>query len=125
MKQLTIALAVTLAMLFAGPAHALVKVKSGQSITLTWQAHPASDIVAYEVHRADSVDGPWSLFATVTDAGHTVETLDLPEGGTVFALIAIDDVGNRGTLRPPSEVVLNDNIVEDWPGEITITVVAE
>ncbi len=121
----TLILALTLALLFASPAHALVKVASGQSINLTWQAHPSPDIVAYEVHRADSVDGPWSLFATVTNAGHTVETLDLPEGGTVFALIAIDDVGNRGTLRPPSEVVLNDNIVEDWPGEITITVVAE
>ncbi len=125
MKTLTIVLAVTLAMLLATPAHAVVKVKSGQSITLTWQAHSNPDIVAYEVHRADSVDGPWALFATVTNAGHTVETLDLPEGGTVFAILAIDDVGNKGSLRPPSEVILNDNIVEDWPGEITITVVVE
>ncbi len=120
-----LALAIALVALFASPAHALVKVKSGQSINLTWQAHPSADIVAYEVHRADSADGPWALFATVTDVGHTVETLDLPEGDTVFALIAIDDVGNRGTLTSPSEIVRNDNVVEDWPATITITVVAE
>lgn len=123
MKKLI--LAVVAVALFASPAYALVKVKSGQSMNLAWQAHPSPDIVAYEVHRADSADGPWALFATVTNAGHTVETLDLPEGDTVFALIAIDDVGNRGSLTGLSEIVRNDNVVEDWDAIITITVVAE
>ena len=118
-------LAVAILALFASPAYALVKVKSGQSINVSWTAHPSPDIMTYELHRADSIDGPWALFATVTDVGHTIETLDLPEGETVFALIAIDDDGNRGNLTIPSEIVDNDNTVEDWDVIITIEVVAE
>ena len=125
MKTLTTILAFALAMLFAAPAHALVKVKSGQSINLTWLANLEPDIAEYEIQRADSVDGPWTEFATVTGTGHLVQTLDLPEGDSVFALIVIDDVGNRSVIGDASEIVRNDNTAPAQPATITITVVAE
>ena len=122
MKKLIIA--IVFALTIPTTAHALV-VKSGQTINLTWQANTEADLQEYEVQRADSVMGPWSKFATVTSNGHVVQTLDLPEGDTVFALIAVDDVGNRSERSLPSEIIRNDNTPPSQPATITITVVVE
>lgn len=119
MKKLIIA--IVFALTIPATAHALV-VTSGQSINLTWEANTEADLREYEVQRADSVGGPWTAFATVTSNGHVVQTLDLPEGDTVFALIAVDDVGNRSERGLPSEVIRNDNTPPSQPATITISV---
>ncbi len=122
MKKLI--LAIVFALTIPVTPHALV-VKSGQTINLTWEANTEADLQEYEVQRDDSAMGPWTKFATVTSNGHVVQTLDLPEGDTVFALIAVDDVGNRSERSLPSEIIRNDNTPPSQPATITISVEVE
>ncbi len=121
----TIVLAALLIAVFAVTAHAEIVVSSGDTITLSWVANPEPDVAEYDVLRADAIDGTWVLFATVATNGHVIEPLTLPEGDSYFALIAIDEVGNRSGMSEPSELVRNDNTPPGQPSRITIEVVAE
>lgn len=127
MKRITILLTFILGIILfsSGTSHAVINVKSGQIIELEWNANTESDLKEYELQISTSVNGPWTEFIKVTNNGHIIEGGILPEGDSVFSLIAIDTSGNRSLRSEPSEIIRNDNTAPSAPGTITITIITE
>ncbi|WP_102345264.1 transglycosylase domain-containing protein [Bacillus sp. Marseille-P3661] len=72
---------------------------------LSWEQHPGTDIIGYRVYRAEHIDQPYKLVATIPKSANLAYTVTNPN--YLFYVTAVNSVGNES---PPSNKVS----IIDW-----------
>lgn len=80
--------------------------------TLSWTASASDDVVSYMIYQgADgnppTYDSPHVNVGNVTTIQLPVEGLPMVEGSVVFAVAAVDSVGNLSDLAPAAPVLID------------------
>ena len=78
-----------------------------ERVELRWNANTEPDLSGYEIYRATSLAGPFSLIATV---GLVTEYVDsgVAEGTFYYKIKAFDQVGNRSPFSNTVSAIVTD-----------------
>lgn len=90
---------------------------------LTWKPSLAEDVTSYRVYQGTedappTYDSPSVDVGNVTRVNLPIAGLPTAEGRMIYAVVAVDSVGNVSDLAPLREAIMIDVTPPDAPTEV-------